>query len=73
MADNVPVSRADGPGKHAAAPGADAVSGPAAGQVDPASWTREPWPPRPNSPGDIDQGTVVPPGIDGTGPQRNGQ
>src|SRR5271166_1956347 len=37
MADNVPVSRADGPGKHAAAPGADAVSGPAARQVDPAA------------------------------------
>src|SRR5271167_2554066 len=37
MADNVPVSRADGPGKHAAAPGADAVSGPASRQVDPAA------------------------------------
>ena len=37
MADNVPVSRADGPGKHAAGQGADAVSGPAAGQVDPAA------------------------------------
>src|SRR5271165_4742155 len=37
MADNVPVSRTDGPGKHAAAPGADAVSGPAARQVDPAA------------------------------------
>ena len=37
MADNVPVSRADGPGKHAAGQGADAVSGPAAQQVDPAA------------------------------------
>ena len=37
MADNVPVSRADGPGKHAAGQGADAVSGPAPRQVDPAA------------------------------------
>ena len=37
MAGNVPTSRADGPGKHAAAPGADAVSGAAAGQVDPSA------------------------------------
>ena len=35
--DNVPVSQADGPGKHAAGPGADAVSGAAAGQVDRAA------------------------------------
>ena len=37
MADNVPVSRADGPGKHAAGQGAAAVSGPAAQPVDPAA------------------------------------
>jgi hypothetical protein len=40
MAGNVPVSRADGPGKHAAAPGADGVSAGAAGQVDPAAMGR---------------------------------
>ncbi len=34
MSDNVQVSRADGPGKHAAGQGADGVSGAAAGQVD---------------------------------------
>ena len=37
MADNVPVSRADGPGKHAAAQGSDAVSGTAAQQIDPGT------------------------------------
>jgi len=37
VADNVSVSRADGPGKHAAGQGADAVSDPAPQQVDPAT------------------------------------
>ena len=37
MADSVPVSRADGQGKHAAAQGADAVSAPAAQQIDPGT------------------------------------
>ncbi len=37
MAGNVPGSRADGPGKHAAAPGADAVSGPTAREMDQAA------------------------------------
>src|SRR5260370_10518582 len=39
MTDNVPVSRTDGPGKPGAAQGADAVSGAAARQVDPAALT----------------------------------
>jgi hypothetical protein len=34
MTGNVPVSWKDGPGKHAAGPGADAVSGAAAPQVN---------------------------------------
>ncbi len=42
MADNVPVSRADGPGKHAAGQGAAAVSGPPAQPVDPALGTAFP-------------------------------
>ncbi len=37
MTDNVPVGRADGPGRHRTAQGADVVSGAAAGQVDPAT------------------------------------
>jgi aquaporin Z len=37
MADNVPVSGADGPGKPGTAPGADGVSGATAQQVDPAA------------------------------------
>ena len=37
MADNMPVSRADGPGQYAAGQGADAVSGPAPQQADPAA------------------------------------
>jgi hypothetical protein len=37
MTDSVPVSRADGPGKHAAPQAADAVNGAAAHQVDRAS------------------------------------
>ena len=37
MAGNVPGSRADGPGQHAAAPGADAVSGPTGREIDPAA------------------------------------
>ncbi len=37
MTDNVPVSRTDDPGTHAAAQGADGVSGATAQQMDPAS------------------------------------
>jgi aquaporin Z len=37
MADNVPVSRTDGPAKRGAAQGADAVNGAAARQVDPVA------------------------------------
>ena len=37
MTDNVPVSREDGPGKHAAAGGVDGVSGSTAQEIDPAA------------------------------------
>jgi len=37
MTDNVPASRADGPAKHAAGQGAEAVGGAAARQMDPAA------------------------------------
>jgi aquaporin Z len=37
MTDNVPVSRADGPPARGTAPGADAVSGPATREADPAA------------------------------------
>src|ERR1700755_1030880 len=37
MTDNVPASREDGPGKHAAAQGAGGVSGATARRIDPAA------------------------------------